>query len=279
SRLRQRIPTAVRPLLEALDPRNPLPEFMIKRTHRVDVYSDHLMSIPRRRWHTDLAQLDYRPAAGFARQFAAGSLDARREFARSFAAYRSVFDQDHGAIRELVAADLGHRGNVLSRRGLSALLGSLHPAVRWRAPVLEVSGEVDQDVDVAGRAVRVTPSVFMRRPGVLVEAEAIFIAYPVRGSLGLGRLGQPGPRQGGLAPPDPLGDLLGRTRAAVLRALSSGRTTSELAEIVGISLASASHHATVLRRARLITTHREGRAVRHQLTPLGRSTAYADPHG
>jgi DNA-binding transcriptional ArsR family regulator len=39
--------------------------------------------------------------------------------------------------------------------------------------------------------------------------------------------------------------------------------------VVGISPASASEHAKVLRDAYLIETSREGRAVRHSLTPLG----------
>jgi DNA-binding transcriptional ArsR family regulator len=38
---------------------------------------------------------------------------------------------------------------------------------------------------------------------------------------------------------------------------------------VGISLAAASQHASVLRDAGLITTHRQGSAVLHVLTPLG----------
>jgi DNA-binding transcriptional ArsR family regulator len=40
---------------------------------------------------------------------------------------------------------------------------------------------------------------------------------------------------------------------------------------VGISPASASEHAKVLREAYLIQTCREGRSVRHSLTPLGRT--------
>jgi DNA-binding transcriptional ArsR family regulator len=45
----------------------------------------------------------------------------------------------------------------------------------------------------------------------------------------------------------------------------------ELARVVGISPASASEHAKVLREVYLIETLREGRAVRHSLTALGRT--------
>jgi len=43
----------------------------------------------------------------------------------------------------------------------------------------------------------------------------------------------------------------------------------ELAAAVGISPASASEHAKVLRDASLIETRRRGRAVRHSRTSLG----------
>ncbi|MEU4478629.1 helix-turn-helix domain-containing protein [Micromonospora sp. NPDC023966] len=42
-----------------------------------------------------------------------------------------------------------------------------------------------------------------------------------------------------------------------------------LARGVAISLSSASEHATALRAAGLVTTERDGGAVRHRLNPLG----------
>jgi DNA-binding transcriptional ArsR family regulator len=57
----------------------------------------------------------------------------------------------------------------------------------------------------------------------------------------------------------------------VLRALAAPRGTVELAAVVGISPASASEHAKVLREVYLIETLRDGRAVRHSLTVLGRT--------
>ncbi len=66
-----------------------------------------------------------------------------------------------------------------------------------------------------------------------------------------------------------LAALVGRNRAAVLQSVSDGCTTTELARRVGISLAAASQHASVLRGAGLIATRRQGSAVLHVLTPLG----------
>jgi DNA-binding transcriptional ArsR family regulator len=50
--------------------------------------------------------------------------------------------------------------------------------------------------------------------------------------------------------------------------LSSGCTTTQLAQRVGISLASASHRAAVLRDAGLVASRRTGSAVLRTLTPL-----------
>jgi DNA-binding transcriptional ArsR family regulator len=55
----------------------------------------------------------------------------------------------------------------------------------------------------------------------------------------------------------------------VLRALADEHTTSGLARVLEISLASASTHAAVLRDAGLVTSRRQGQSVRHSLTSLG----------
>ena len=63
--------------------------------------------------------------------------------------------------------------------------------------------------------------------------------------------------------------LLGRSRAAVLEAVADGCTTTELARRAGVSLASASQHAAVLRDSGLLVTRRTGKSVHHSLTVLG----------
>jgi DNA-binding transcriptional ArsR family regulator len=68
---------------------------------------------------------------------------------------------------------------------------------------------------------------------------------------------------------DPVGDLLGHTRAAVLRLTRRERTTTELAAELGTSAAAVSGHTRTLREAGLIVTTRAGKAVLHSLTPLG----------
>ena len=71
-------------------------------------------------------------------------------------------------------------------------------------------------------------------------------------------------------PADGLAALLGSTRGEVLRRLgTAGASTSELARILDILVASASQHASVLRRSGLVVSRRAGNAVVHRITPLG----------
>ncbi|WP_200209397.1 helix-turn-helix transcriptional regulator [Micromonospora coerulea] len=155
-------------------------------------------------------------------------------------------------------ASAGHR---LAMHGVDGLFTGLHPAIRWRPPVLEVCTWWSGELTGTGHGLILLPSPLAGpRPRVLVEPDRpVLLVYPV-----------PMPRPvaaGG----DPLGRLLGATRAAVLRQLarSGAATTTALAGAAGIGLSSASEHATVLRAAGLITSDRDGGAVRHRLTPLG----------
>ncbi len=259
--LRARLGTEVGPLFDLFRSPWRMPLFMVKRTDDPAVFAEHLLTVP-----TSQLRLDDPPHTPFARRLTSGDGEARRALATAVTAYHRAFADIVPTMRALVHADLVHRTSLLATTGLGSLLGSLHPGMRWRSPILEIDAPVDRDLDLAGRRIQLTPSVFLRHGiAVLAEPETVFVSYPVRGSVRLD--GQTG---------DPLVELLGRTRAEVFRALWTGRTTTELAELVGISLASASEHAGVLRRAGFVETLREGRAVRHQLTRLGQRALSGD---
>ncbi|WP_234021774.1 ArsR/SmtB family transcription factor [Streptomyces sp. 351MFTsu5.1] len=74
-----------------------------------------------------------------------------------------------------------------------------------------------------------------------------------------------------------LGALLGRTRAAILEDVVTGRTTGELAARFGISGAAVSQHTAVLRRAGLLVSVRHGRYVLHTITQVGIALFEARP--
>ncbi|MFG1839219.1 ArsR/SmtB family transcription factor [Micromonospora sp. NPDC049175] len=150
----------------------------------------------------------------------------------------------------------------LAQHGLDGLFAGLHPEIRWRQPVLEVRTWWSGNLSGTGHGLILLPSPLAGpRPRVLVQPDRpILLVYPtVLPTLGA--------TTGG----DSLGRLLGATRALVLRrlAVDGGMTTTVLSQAVGISLSSASEHATALRSAGLVASEREGGAVRHHLTALG----------
>ncbi|MFJ7630037.1 helix-turn-helix domain-containing protein [Streptomyces sp. NPDC097595] len=166
-------------------------------------------------------------------------------------------------IRSAVEADRAIRGRALLGGGTDELLASLPPVIRWRAPVLEADYPVDRDLHLDGRGLLLQPSYFCRGAPVVLRDPLLppVLVYPVA-HRAAPAFADPGPS---------LGRLLGQTRSTVLRAIGDGCTTSELARRAGVSLASASQHACVLREAGLVHTLRHGSSVQHTLTPLGGS--------
>lgn len=152
------------------------------------------------------------------------------------------------------------------RRGATAE----HPGAgaRWHAPVLELDYPADHEIHLRGRGLLLQPVFFdcgttgttwstPSRPPVL--------AYPVAHELDW--MITPGSSSG-----DPLGALLGRTRAHVLRTIVTGDcTTTELSQRMSIPLATASRQASILRDAGLVASHRHHNTVVHTGTTLGAS--------
>ncbi|MGK5738855.1 ArsR/SmtB family transcription factor [Micromonospora sp. URMC 103] len=168
------------------------------------------------------------------------------------------------AITGAVQADRVFRGQALAETGIDRVLRDLSPVLSWRAngTGYELSYRcehgIELDVVPDGRGVTLVPSYFLAQPSILDDPDGpLVLAYPVR------------PTRREPATGEPLAALLGRTRATVLGMTADGPSTSQLASALGISVASASQHASTLRAAGLITSHRDGVTVRHTLTPLG----------
>jgi hypothetical protein len=165
------------------------------------------------------------------------------------------------AIEHFLETDLRFRAWQLATKGVAATVDGLHPGIRWRDGVVEVDGPLDAEVNLSGRGLQLMPSLWTR-PGFTGRWTQPTLVYP------LGRFAWMAPTAT-KSDGDPLAAVLGTTRARVLRALADGHTTSGLARVLGISLASASTHAAVLRDAGLVTSRRQGQSVRHSLTSLG----------
>jgi DNA-binding transcriptional ArsR family regulator len=181
--------------------------------------------------------------------------------------HAEVIEPTWPAISAAVSMDRTRRTRSLLENGLEGLLGTLTPMFRWRAPVLELDRPLVHDLHLDGRGLVLVPSYFCsRRPIVVARpGQPAVLIHPI------------GPEARVLIKTERIQDrrpqgidaLMGSTRAAVLQALSDGCTTTELAERVGVSTASASEHATILREAGLISTQRRGPSVLHMVTELG----------
>lgn len=174
-------------------------------------------------------------------------------------------------IQAQIEAERAARGRALLDGGADELLSSLPPMLRWRAPVLECDYPVDRDVRLRGRGLLLQPSFFCRRTAVTLHDPELppVLVYPAAAQLASAPAGGESARPVEEQRQRTLGKLVGHTRSVVLRAIGDGATTSELARRAGVSLASASQHACVMREAGLVTTLRRGNAVLHTVTPLG----------
>lgn len=177
-------------------------------------------------------------------------------------------------IQAQIEAERAARGRALLDGGADELLASLPSMLRWRAPVLECDYPVDRDVRLRGRGLLLQPSFFCRRTAVTLHDPELppVLVYPAAAQLASaqpgGEAARPAEEQRRYRQRT-LGKLVGHTRSVVLEAIGDGATTSELARRAGVSLASASTHAGVMREAGLVTTLRQGNAVLHTVTPLG----------
>ncbi|GHD71695.1 winged helix-turn-helix domain-containing protein [Streptomyces goshikiensis] len=266
-------------LLGALIPsRGYFPDFLtpVEGQYGWDVALDALRGIRPDRLRQELTLLGAgtAPSSPRIREFLdAGTQHLPRLLGELRGYHRAAVEPYWTHIQAQIEAERAARGRALLDGGADELLASLPPMLRWRAPVLECDYPVDRDVRLRGRGLLLQPSFFCRRTAVTLHDPELppVLVYPAAAQLA----SAPAGCEGGAGRPveeqrqRTLGKLVGHTRSVVLRAIGDGATTSELARRAGVSLASASQHACVMREAGLVTTLRRGNAVLHTVTPLG----------
>jgi DNA-binding transcriptional ArsR family regulator len=246
---------------------------LVGRVHRIDEGTEALMSLGRQHLRDEIAWLSrHQPLIAWPWTRLDTDLDLRRQLGAAISSFHAVAVAPHWArMSAFLHAEQARQIRHMATAGIEEFLARLcPPLIRWRAPVLEIErGSGQQEQSLRGRGLVIVPSVFCG-PGPclsydLADADApLILVYPaLRDPSAAARLWT------GKADGDALADLLGRTRSATLAAIVDGCGTVELALRVGISPAAASQHTAVLRRAGLITTHREGSGVLHVLTALG----------
>jgi DNA-binding transcriptional ArsR family regulator len=181
---------------------------------------------------------------------------------------------DWERVRALLEHDIRYRARQMADGGLEALFADLDPQVSWCDGVLSVDKPRQEGrpvgpcatavLELDERGLLMIPSVFAWPNVLLVTAEAWqpTVIYPARG---VGMLWD----QDALVAPDALAKLVGRNRAAVLLALDSPRSTSELAGLLGVTSGGVSQQLSVLARAGLVTRQRVRRHVLYLRTAGG----------
>ncbi|MFD9701724.1 ArsR/SmtB family transcription factor [Lentzea sp. NPDC059081] len=256
-------------LLSVLAPEGPyFPDFLTppEAARGLEEGLEAILSTPRARLRAELSRLaQTSPVPSRFQALAEGKPAVLRGVTAVLRAFHHAVVSPHdGAIRSAVAADRARRSRVLAEQGVEGLFATL-PWARWVPPVLEVEYGVDRDLHLDGRGLLLVPSFFCQRLPLSLADPAMppALIHPIDTALRWQSMAAD--RPGGLDA------LMGPTRAAVLVAVGerAGATTTQLAKRLSASLASTSRHTAVLRAAGLITTHRDGPAMLHTLTPLG----------
>ncbi|MDQ1047233.1 helix-turn-helix transcriptional regulator [Streptomyces sp. V4I2] len=272
--IRPRLPPAARTLAALLPPRGYSPDFLTPElggSFDLDSAVDLVLRTPRTNLRGDLTRLAasperLHPLPTGTRALAEGDPESLRRLGAALQLYhRHALAPFWPRIRAQVDADRVARTRAVLANGTEGLLTGFRPVLRWRPPVLEVDYPVDRELRLDGRGLLLQPSFFCSRRPVTLAAPGLspVLVYPIRHSLGWAR------GRGATGPRSDLGALVGRTRAAILEDVVTGRTTGELAERLGISGAAASQHTAVLRRAGLLLSVRHSKHVLHTVTPAG----------
>jgi DNA-binding transcriptional ArsR family regulator len=213
--------------------------------------------------------------------FQSPATPARPELARALRSYyRAVLEPHWPRFQNALDVERGLHARALLRGGPRELLRTIGHGLGWSGCDLPSHAAAPErrpeppttsgpGVLAPGTRLVLMPSAFCREVFVLWEPLRATIVHPMAESSQALALAEHRVSTARLA----LGNLLGRTRAAILHTLSESHTTSEVARRWNISAATASNHLTILREAGLITSQRRSNEVYHLISSLGLAVA------
>ncbi len=262
--VRTTLPDDTRWLMQLAPPVGYSPDFLTPTAGAcaLDAGIDAVLSTPAESLRADLAQLDGQRLDPRTHLLATGDVATLDSLGDALRAYHQhalapIWDE----VRAVVDADRAVRARSFLDGGCEGMLSGLHPTISWAPPVLTIESRFPhRDVHLHGQGLVLVPSYFCwERPIMLRDQRRIpVLVYPIARDLHVTSAGKRS-----------LEALLGRTRAAALGVIAGGCTTTELARRLGISAASASAHASVLRDAGLAVAQRHRNSVLHTASALG----------
>jgi DNA-binding transcriptional ArsR family regulator len=165
----------------------------------------------------------------------------------------------------VLESEIAFRARRLVAAGPHTAFTGLHQTGRWEDDTLVVhpTGKLPAEVNLAGRGLLLIPAVFTW-PKVWPRSDPPWDPALVYPAAGIAEVWAPGGQDG-----DALAALIGQRRARILRELDRPASTLRLAQRMQVSAGGVSDHLHVLRRAGLVTAHREGRQVIYTRTAKG----------
>jgi len=266
-RARRAFPATARPLLDLIPATLPSPMFVDPVVPGLDEGLEIVRATPRSVLREEVPA-SWRGAGrppSWLRALVDGDREAMETLVRALRDfYLACIAPYWSRIVATFQADVAERIPVLATGGLAGVLNTLHDDLAWRDNTLVRSWRTG-DCSLGGHGLQLLPSALWTGPPLVSkhrrESGGNALIYPARSPV----------LMSGASQSCDLAGLMGHTRAAVLEALRTPRSTAELAACAGTSAPSASEHAAALRASGLVQTVRRGRGVNHSLTPLGRS--------
>ena len=159
--------------------------------------------------------------------------------------------------RILLEEDESRRSTLAASAGIGAMLSALHPGLRWSSEKLIIDKPYDEQVSYVDSEIVLVPSftIGTRLSVQVCDPDDAMLAFPTAGSP---RVNDPADAA-----------LLGRGRTAVLRATTSGISTTDLSRRLHLAPATVSRHLQVLHGAGLVGRTRAGHQVLYTRTEVG----------